>query len=74
MLLVDLVAVCGAYGNVSLTSSDSNRIGPSSNCNDFNMMNTVNFNIHYCYGEQNTILRELVVIIIMVFPPMLKIY
>ena len=29
------------------------------NCSDFNMVNTVNFNIHYCYGEQKTILSEL---------------
>ena len=35
------------------------------------MVNTVNFNIHYCYGEQKTILSELVLIIIMVFPRIL---
>ena len=32
------------------------------------MVNIVNFNIHYCYGEEKTILSELVLIIIMVFP------
>ena len=35
------------------------------------MVNTVNFNIHYCYGEQKTILSELVLIIIMAFPRIL---
>ena len=34
-------------------------------------MNIVNFNIHYCYGEQKTILSKLVLIIIMVFPRIL---
>ena len=27
----------------------------------------INFNFHYCYGEQKTILSELVVIIVMFF-------
>ena len=35
------------------------------------MVNTVNFKIHYCYGKQKTILSELVLIIIMVFPRIL---
>ena len=68
MLLVDLVAV-------SLTSRDSNRIDPSSKyakvMTSIIMVSTLNCNIHYCYGEQKTILSELVLIIIMFFPRIL---
>ena len=35
------------------------------------ILNTVNFNIHFCDGEQKTILSKLVLIIIMGFPRIL---
>ena len=44
---------CEAYGDISLTSSDSNR---SSKCALVITSIIIMVNTHYCYGEQKTII------------------